>query len=105
MRLDARAPGSSDRFAPAEKGARIPAGLPPFFAGMTQAARSALDEALDEAGGLILVAGPPGSGRATTLRGLLRARPDALAIGDIGDAERTAAALQTARGRLILATV
>ncbi|MGZ8285177.1 MAG: ATPase, T2SS/T4P/T4SS family [Allosphingosinicella sp.] len=72
---------------------------------MTRTARAALEQALDEAGGLILVAGPPGSGRATTLRGLLRARPDALAIGDIGSPERAAAALQTARGRLVLGTV
>jgi general secretion pathway protein E len=80
-------------------------GLPPFFAGMTSTARSALDEALDEAGGLILVAGPPGSGRTITLRGLLRARPDALAIGDMGSPERAAAAVRAARGRLVLATV
>ncbi len=102
MRLEAHT-GSSDRLAPA--GARAPVGLPPFFAGMTGPARSALRDALDESGGLILVAGPPGSGRATTLRGLLRARPDALAVGDIGSPERAAAALQTARGRLVLATV
>jgi general secretion pathway protein E len=72
---------------------------------MTRTGRMALDEALDEAGGLILVAGPRGSGRATTLRGLLRARPDALATGDIGSPERAAAALQAARGRLVLATI
>jgi general secretion pathway protein E len=72
---------------------------------MAPRARSALEEALDETGGLILVAGPPGSGRATTLRGLLRVRPDALAIGDIGNPESAAAALQTARGRLVLGTV
>lgn len=104
MRLDAHS-ASSDRLAPACRRARGPVGLPPFFAGMTGKARSALQEALDEAGGLILVAGPPGSGRATTLRGLLRARPDALAIGDIGSPERAESALQAARGRLVLATV
>lgn len=105
MRLDAHATRRSGRLAPAETGARGPVGLPPFFAGMTRTARSALDDALDEAGGLILVAGPRGSGRATTLRGLLRARPEALAIGDIGSPERASAALQAARGRLVLATV
>jgi general secretion pathway protein E len=80
-------------------------GLPPFFAGMTGTARSALEESLDEAGGLILVAGPPGSGRATTLRGLLRARPDSLAVGDIADPDRAAGALRAAKGRLVLATL
>lgn len=104
MRLDAHAKAPGDRLVPPAQGPRGPVGLPPFFAGMTQTARSALEDALDEAGGLILVAGPPGSGRAATLRGLLRARPDALAIGDIGGPESAAAALQTARGRLVLAT-
>lgn len=98
MRLDALGPATRERPTP-----RGP-GLPPFFAGMTPPARSALEDALGEAGGLILVAGPPGSGRATTLRGLLRARPDALAIGDIGSPENAASALRTARGRLVLAT-
>jgi len=78
--------------------------LPPFFAGMTQPARSAVLDALDEAGGLILVAGPAGSGRSATLRGLLRSRPDALVLGDLDMPETAAAALQTARGRLVLAT-
>lgn len=105
MRLDAHAPRRSGPLLSSEPGVRGPAALPPFFAGMTGAARSALDEALGEAGGLILVAGPPGSGRATTLRGLLKARPDALAVGDIGSRERSAAALRAARGRLILATI
>jgi general secretion pathway protein E len=101
MRLDAHAARPDDRFAPSEQGPR----LPPYFAGMTRTARSALEAALDEAGGLILVAGPPGSGRATTLRSLLRARPDALAVGDLGGPGRAAAALRTARGRLVLAAV
>lgn len=103
MRLDAHAKTPSDPLVPAQ-GPRGPAGLPPFFAGMNQTARAALEDALDQAGGLILVAGPPGSGRSATLRGLLRARPDALAIGDIGHQQKVAAALQTARGRLVLAT-
>lgn len=105
MRLDAHAPRASGRVAIADRGARAPVALPPFFAGMTRTARSALDEALDETGGLVLVAGPPGSGRATTLRGLLKRRPDALAIGGIGDPESAAAAVRAARGRLVLATV
>ncbi len=105
MRLEAHGPGTRERSAPAGGGMRGPAGLPPFFAGMTPTARSALVGALGQAGGLILVAGPRGSGRATTLRGLLRARPDALAVGDIGSAESAASALETARGRLVLATV
>jgi general secretion pathway protein E len=101
MRLDAHPARAGHRPLPAEQGAR----LPPFFAGMTRAARSALDSALEEGGGLILVAGPAGSGRSTTLRSLLRVRPDAIAIGGIGSAERAAAALRAARGRLVLATV
>lgn len=104
MRLDVHAAGHTDRL-PAGQGARGPTDLPPFFAGMTPAARSALERALDEPGGLILVAAPPGSGTATTLSGLLRARPDALVIGEIGSSEGGAAALQAARGRLVLATV
>lgn len=105
MRLDVHAARRNDRAVPAGQGERGPIGLPPFFAGMTRTARTSLDEALDEAGGLILVAGPRGSGRATTLRGLLRARPDALAIGDIGSPEQAEAALRSARGRLVLATI
>lgn len=101
MRLDTHRPGTRERPASADRG---PAGLPPFFAGMTRTARSALDGALAQAGGLILVAGPRGSGRATTLRSFLRARPDALAIGDLGNAESAASALDAARGRLVLAT-
>jgi general secretion pathway protein E len=105
MRLDAHPKACGGRpFAAAQEGARAPLGLGPFFAGMTQTARSALEGALAEAGGLILVAGPEGSGRAATVRGLMRARPDALAIGGIGSRECAAAALQTARGRLVLAT-
>jgi general secretion pathway protein E len=104
MRLDAHGPGTRERPAPAGGRKDGPVALPPFFAGMTPTARSALDEALGQAGGLILVAGPRGSGRATTLRGLLRARPDALAIGDIGSAESASSALEAARGRLVLAT-
>jgi general secretion pathway protein E len=104
MRLDAHT-GSSDRRAHTGWQRRGLVGLQPFFAGMTGTARSAVQEALDEAGGLILVAGPASSGRATTLRGLSRARPDALAFGGIGTPERAAAALQVARGRLVLATI
>ena len=83
---------------------RGPGVLPSFFAGMTAPARSALLDALDEAGGLILVAGPAGSGRSATLRGLLRSRPDALVLGDLDMPETATAALQMARGRLVLAT-
>lgn len=104
MRLDAPARHHGAGHAPAVQRARSPVGLPTLFAGMTPPARAALEDALDEAGGLILVAGPPGSGRSATLRGLLRARPDALAIGDVSSHESAAAALQAARGRLVLAT-
>jgi len=84
---------------------RGPVALSPFFGGMTPSARSALLEVLDEAGGLILVAGPSGSGRSATLRGLLRSRPDAIAVGEIESHESAASAVQAARGRLVLATV
>lgn len=104
MRLDAHAQAPAGPNPVPPQRARGPMGLPPFFVGMTQAARWALEDAVDEAGGFILVAGPPGSGRACTLRGLLRARPDALAIGDIGSHEKAAAALHAARGRLLLGT-
>lgn len=102
MRLDAHVKASG--IVPAAQGARGPVGLSSFFSGITQTGRAAIEDALNEAGGLILVAGPPGSGRSATLRGLLRARPDALAIGDIAGRESAAAALQVARGRLVLAT-
>lgn len=98
MRLDGHTKARSSPGAPAV------AALPPFFAGLTCLARSAIEAALGEAGGLILVAGPPGSGRAATLRGLLRARPDLLAVGVIGSGEQAADALQAARGRLLVAT-
>ena len=48
MRLDAHAKLSSDRRALCAPGGRSPVGLPPFLAGMTQTARSALEDALDE---------------------------------------------------------
>ncbi|HEX8225125.1 MAG TPA: ATPase, T2SS/T4P/T4SS family [Allosphingosinicella sp.] len=104
MRLDVPSKISSGRSLAAAQGAPDPVSLTPFFAGMTQSSRKALENALEESGGLILVAGPEGSGRAATVRGLMRARPDALAIGSIGSHESAAAALRTARGRLVLAT-
>jgi general secretion pathway protein E len=104
MRLEAHGHAIRERPSPAGRREIGAAGLPPFFAGMARTARSALEQALGEAGGLILVAGPRGSGRATTLRGLLRARPDALAIGEIRCPDTAASALDAARGRLVLAT-
>lgn len=104
MRLDAHPKARNSLGAPAAQGTRAPLGSSSFFAGMTQLARSAIEAALDEAGGLILIAGPSGSGRAATLRSLLRARPDSLAVGDIDGREEAAAALRAARGRLLLAT-
>lgn len=98
MRLDAHAK------APSFVGAPALGGLPPFFAGLTPVARSTIEDALGEPGGLILVAGPPGSGRAATLRGLLRARPDLLPVGDVGSRDEAVAALRAARGQLLLAT-
>ena len=80
-------------------------GLPPYFAGMTGPARSALYEALGEAGGLIVVAGHRGSGRAATLEGLTSRRPDSLVVGDLEGPGGGGAALRAARGRLVRATI
>lgn len=104
MRLDAHAniPVGHHGAAGAPRG---PLTLSPFFAGMTPAARSALVDALAEIGGLILVAGPAGSARGSTLRGLLRSRPDALAVGEIDSHEAAASALRAARGGLVVGTV
>lgn len=80
-------------------------GAGPDLPGLTDAARIALREALGEKVGLILIAGPPGSGRAATLRALAGSRPDAFAAGELAGRESAAEALAAARRRLVLATI
>jgi general secretion pathway protein E len=77
----------------------------PDLAGMTARVRTALGLALEEKIGLVLIAGPPGSGRAATLRALTACRPDAFAAGELGTRRAAEEALAAARGRLVLATL
>jgi len=83
----------------------IAPGAGPDLPGMTEAVRRALGPALAEKIGLVLIAGPPGSGRAATLRALARCRPDAFAAGELGSRRVAEEALAAARGRLVLATL
>lgn len=76
----------------------------PELPGLTETARRAVELALEEKIGLILIAGPPGSGRAATLTALAACRPDALASGEIESREKAEEALAAARRRLVLAT-
>ncbi len=73
--------------------------------GLTEAVGRALYPALKEKIGLILIAGPGGSGRAATLRALASRRPDAFAAREIGSRESAEAALAAARHGLVLATI
>lgn len=77
----------------------------PDLPGVTGAVRGALDQAIEEKIGLILVAGPAGSGRGATLRALASCRPDAFAGGDLDGRESAEEALLAARRRLVLATI
>lgn len=73
--------------------------------GLTEAVRRALGPALEERIGLILIAGPSGSGRADTLRALAACRPDAFAAPQLESRESAEDALAAARGRLVLAVM
>lgn len=77
----------------------------PDLPGLTEKVRRALALALKEKIGLILIAGPPGSGRATTLRALADCRPDAFAAREIESRESAEDALVAARRGLVLATI
>lgn len=77
----------------------------PDLPGLTEAVGRALEPALKETIGLILIAGPPGSGRAATLRVLAECRPDAFAAREIESRESAEAALASARRGLVLATI
>jgi len=62
-------------------------------------------DALAEPAGVILIAGPAGSGRSTTIAAALAKRPDALAVG-IEDRAGAEAAIDAAlSGRLVLAEI
>ncbi|MGA9583214.1 MAG: hypothetical protein WBR13_14735 [Allosphingosinicella sp.] len=77
----------------------------PDLPGLTEAVGRALDMALKEKIGLILIAGPTGSGRAATLRALASCRPDAFAAREVGSRESAEDALAAARRGLVLATI
>lgn len=84
---------------------RVAADAGPHLPGLTEAVRHALEPALKEKIGLILIAGPAGSGRAETLRALAACRPDAFAAREIEGRESAEAALDAARRGLVLATI
>ncbi|HYG46658.1 MAG TPA: ATPase, T2SS/T4P/T4SS family [Allosphingosinicella sp.] len=77
----------------------------PDLPASTEAVRRALGLALEEKIGLILVAGPQGSGRGDTLRALAACRPDAEVAGELVSRETAEEALVAARRRLVLATM
>ena len=73
---------------------------------MSAAVAGIFEEALSEPCGLVLIAGPAGSGRATTVEAGLKLRSDASDSGEIGNREAAARAVQSAlAGRLVLATI
>jgi general secretion pathway protein E len=73
--------------------------------GMTEAAHVPLREALAVRQGLILVAGPDGSGRSATLEAARGEAPEALIAGEIKDRASAEAAVRAASSDLVLATV
>lgn len=83
----------------------VAADVGPNLPGLTEAVGRALGPALNEKIGLILIAGPTGSGRAATLRTLASNRPDAFAAREIVSRESAEDALAAARRGLVLATI
>jgi len=73
--------------------------------GMAESVAATLREALAARHGLILIAGPAGSGRSATLEAALAASPEALVAGEISDRADAEAAVRAAPSRLILATI
>lgn len=74
--------------------------------GMSAAVDAIFRAALAEPGGLVLIAGPPGSGRTTTLKAALALRPGALAAGEIRDRETANRAVRAAQsGGMVVAAV
>lgn len=90
---------SPDVMAPRRQGPAAPLGMSAAVAEIFRAA-------LSGPGGLVLIAGPPGSGRTTTLNAGLALRPGALIAGEIRDCETADGAVQAALGgALVLAAV
>jgi general secretion pathway protein E len=73
--------------------------------GMTEATRAPLRAALAARRGLILVAGPDGSGRSATLDAALGEAPEAMIVGEICDRAGAEAAVRAASSRLVLAAI
>jgi general secretion pathway protein E len=73
--------------------------------GMTEAARAPFRAALAARHGLILVAGPDGSGRSATIAAGLGAALDAIVTSEIRDRASAEAAVRAASSRLVLAPV
>ena len=73
--------------------------------GMLEATRALFREALAAPDGLVLVAGPRGSGRAATLEAAGAAAPAALIAAEIRDRRSAEAAIRAAAARLVLAPV
>ncbi len=74
--------------------------------GMSAAVETVFRDALSAPSGLILIAGPAGSGRTTTREAGLMLRPHALTIGEIEDRATAEGAVQAAlAGELVLAAI
>jgi general secretion pathway protein E len=73
--------------------------------GMTEAAGASFRTALGARHGLILVAGPAGSGRSATLQAGLEEAPEAMIAGEIRDRGSAEEAVGAASSRLVLAAI
>lgn len=73
--------------------------------GMTAEIAAQLCAAMAERDGLILIAGPPGSGRSTTVQTAVDAEPLALAVGEICDAAGAGSVIATAATAPTLARI
>ncbi|HYN46547.1 MAG TPA: ATPase, T2SS/T4P/T4SS family [Allosphingosinicella sp.] len=73
---------------------------------MSEGVDAIFRDALAAPSGIVLAAGPPRSGRATTLQAALTLRPDAFIAGEVRDRETAEMAVQAALdGALVLAVV
>jgi general secretion pathway protein E len=73
--------------------------------GLSEEASGPLREALSAGDGVILVAGPAGSGRGATLDAALGAAPDSLIVEEINDRATAERAIAAASTRLVLAAI
>lgn len=90
---------SIDVLAPRHEGLAAPLG-------MSAAVEVVFRGALAEPAGIVLIAGPAGSGRTTTLKAGLALRPGAVTAGEIGDRAAADAAVQAAlAGSLVIAAI